>query len=816
MPDPDSCQPDLSRPSYGEADTRAKLIDPALYSLGWSEEHIRREETAGGIEIVEGVARRQSRGRVDYTLRVRVTTPSQPVALAYVEAKAENKPPTEGLQQVKGYAAASKRLNVPFVFSTNGHLFVEYDAFTGQTSPARSITQFPSPEELRRRYERGKGFALDSDAARPLLVPYPGGEATRRYYQDAAIRATLEAVARGRNRVLLSLATGAGKTFIAVNLLKRLTDAGHMRRALFICDRDELRTQALGAFSNIFGSDAAEVFQLPDGKNNARNAKIHIATYQTLDAGSEEARNFYYKHYLERNTFSHIIIDECHRSAWGEWKFILEHNPDAIQIGLTATPRQLILGKQTRSSKPEYLSPVEVDERRIRDNFDYFGEPVYEYTLAQGIEDGYLAPPEIFTFDLFHDGKPEPERTETVKRDDLEGKKLTDSVTGQPLSTAQVKEEYNQTELDERLLMKERIEELSGSLFGQFLAHGSTPEQKTIAFCASDRHADAIATALNGLYQDWCAAHGHEPKAFYAFKCTAKVSGSDLVKDLRGSASSHFIACTVELLSTGVDVPCVRNLAFLQYVRSPIVFYQMLGRGTRINPDTEKLMFRVYDYTDATSLLGQDFKTKYKPTGPGGGPGPTPPPTVPPVLVEGVQILIAPTGRWLTAMLDGRHCRITVEEYRERVAERLVASASTLDEFRHIWVQPPERRSLINDIVLAGFPPRALQVAEESEDCDLYDVLGEVGYGLNRLTKANRAFAFTYKHRPWLEAMPTDTAATVRAIASQFSRGGTESLETPHIFQTPEVRKAGGLEALAVLGDPAFVLMDTKERLFAA
>lgn len=341
----------------------------------------------------------------------------------------------------------------------------------------------------------------------------------------------------------------------------------------------------MGAFSNVFGSDAAEVSQLPDGKNNARNAKIHIATYQTLDTNSTEARNFFFKHYLEKNTFSHIIIDECHRSAWGEWKFILEHNPDAIQIGLTATPRQLILGKQAGTAKPEYADFVSADEKLTRDNFEYFGEPVYEYTLAQGIEDGYLAPPEIFTFDLFHDGKVVPERNQTVKRGDLEGKHLTDSVTGvAAVTTAQVKEEYTQTELDER-------------------------------------------------------------------------------------------------------------------------------------------------------LLGRDFKTKYKPTDPGGGPGPTPPPAAPPVLVEGVQILIAPTGRWLTAMIDGRHSRITVEEYRERVAERLVASASTLDQFRIVWVQPPERRGLINDIVLAGFPPRALQVAEEAEDCDLYDVLGEVGYGLNRMTK---------------------------------------------------------------------------------
>jgi len=803
------------RSFYSEADTRAKLIDPALYRRGWSEEHIRREETAGSIEIVEGVPRRQSKGRVDYTLRVRAHKTAQPVAVAYIEAKAEKKPPTEGLEQGKGYAADSKRLNVPFVYATNGHLFVEYDAFTGLTSPVRPMDQFPTPEELQRRYEAGMGFALDSEVARPLLAPYPGGEATRRYYQDAAIRAALEGVAKNKNRVLLSLATGAGKTFIAVNLLKRILDAGLMRKALFVCDRDELRTQALGAFNHVFGADAAEVFLCSDGRNNAHNARIHVATYQTLDTEpkNRDARNFFFKHYAAKNTFSHIIIDECHRSAWGEWKYILDHNPDAIQIGLTATPRELIVSTKERE---KYNDAITLDEQYIRDNFKYFGDPVYEYTLAQGIEDGYLAPPEIFTFDLFHEGKKKPEREESVKRADLAGKKLTNSVTGEVVTVSQAKEEYAQVELDERLLMKERVEEMCRHLFARLIEHGGTPNQKTIVFCASDRHADAVATELGSLYQHWCTAHQQEPMASYAFKCTAKSDGSELVKHLRLSSSSHFVACTVELLSTGVDVPCVRNLVFFQYVRSPIVFYQMLGRGTRIDTDTEKLMFRVYDYTDATSLLGKKFVSKFKGGSGGGGGGPPPPPPEPPVMVEGVQIMVAPTGRWLTAMIDGIHSRISVEEYRARVAERLVATAANLDQFRQAWVQPQERRGLINEIVLAGFPPRALQMAEQAENCDLYDVLGEVGYGLNRLTKANRAFAFTYKQKSWLDAMPTDAAATVRAIASQFSRGGTESLETPHIFQTPEVRRAGGLDALLALGEPSAVLMETKERLFAA
>jgi type I restriction enzyme R subunit len=800
------------REPYGEADTRAKLIDPKLHAKRWTEEHIFREQTAGGIEVVDGEPRRQSKGRVDYTLRLKVSATAQPVAVAYIEAKAETKPPTQGLQQGKDYAAASKRLNVPFVFSANGHLFVEYDAFTGQTSSPRPLDEFPSAEELRSRYEHGKGFSLDAEAARPLLIPYAGGEATRRYYQDAAIRAVLETTATGKNRALLSLATGAGKTFIAVHLLKRIADAGLLRKALFICDRDELRSQALTAFKNLFGSDAAEVFEEGDGRNHARNAKVHIATYQTLDSQpGEKALNFFFKHYLEKNTFSHIIIDECHRSAWGEWRKFLERNPDAVQIGLTATPRQILLSEK---SKEKFKgTPADADEKILRDNIKYFGEPVYEYTLAQGIEDGYLAPPEIFTFDLFHDQKADAERVEKVRRDEIKGKKLTSSATGQLLAPSQVKEEYPPVEIDERLIMPDRVRAASMHLFDQLLAHGGDPEQKTILFCASDIHADMMADHLGNLYRDWCQAQGREPKAFFAFKCTQKSGGSEHLADLRGSASSHFLACTVELLTTGVDVPCVRNIVFLQYVRSPISFSQMLGRGTRIDLDTGKLMFRVFDYTDATNLLGEDFKVRFKSSG---RRKPPPRPPEPPAVVDGVQIRIEPTGRWLTAMVASRHARITVEEYRERIAERLVSRAANLLDFRGIWIQPPERRGLLDGIVHDGFSPRALQVAEEASDCDLYDVLGEVGYGLNRLRRADRAFAFSYKHRPWLDAMPALTSATIRAITSQFARAGTEALETGEIFNTPEVRRAGGLAALKTFGEPNALLLETKERLFAA
>jgi type I restriction enzyme R subunit len=275
---------------------------------------------------------------MDYVLRVKVNDETQPVAVGLIEAKAEHLPPEHGLEQARRYG---RWHNVPFVFSSNGHQFVEYDTFTGFTSSPRPLSEMPTPAELRQRYEQGKGFRLDDPVAGPLLTRYAGGETERRYYQDAAIRAVFEKLAQCAarsepRRALLSLATGTGKTFIAVQLLRRLADAGQLRRALFVCDRDELRLQALNAFQNAFGANAAQV------KTNEpqKNARILIATYQTLGVDTEEVDSFLTRHYPE-NYFSHIVIDECHRSAWGKWSEVLTRNPDAVQIGLTATPREL-------------------------------------------------------------------------------------------------------------------------------------------------------------------------------------------------------------------------------------------------------------------------------------------------------------------------------------------------------------------------------------------------------------------------------------------------------------------------------------------
>ena len=798
--------------SLSESDTRSKLIDPVLHQRGWTEAHIRREETDGAIEVVGGRGRRRGAGRIDYTLRVIVNPNTQPVAVALIEAKAERLPPGHGLTQAKGYAE-SRRLNVPFVYSSNGHMFVEFDRTTQLTSDPRPLEVFPTPDELRDRYEAAVGFKLDAPEARPLLTKYRDGESARRYYQDAAIRAVLEKIARGEKRALLSLATGSGKTRIAALLLKRIADAGGLRRALFVCDRTELRQQAGGTFHNFFGADAAEV----GSGNPQKNARVLIATYQTLDVDDEEGTTSFLTQNYSENYFSHIVIDECHRSAWGKWRVILDRNPDAVQIGLTATPRQIGSAKNGPDTDED-------DEKILHDNIKYFGEPVYEYDIAQGIEDGYLAACEIERRDIFLDSKPHAEQETGVEKSDLEGKRLTDAITGKEVGLEEARDRYEAMSFDDRLQMPDRVKAMCRDLFDRLLVNGG-PLQKTIIFCTRDSHADDVANEMHNLYVRWCADHAETPATHYAFKCTAAAGAPSGATAFVGTADftlsefktkerDYFIATTVDLLSTGVDVEPLRTVVFFKYVKSPISFYQMIGRGTRIHIPTDKLMFRVFDYTNATRLFGEEFYSKLASKGPGGD-GPQPPPE--PILkVEGFEVRITDAGRYIVTEVDGKTIPVTVEEYRERLAKRLVEEVPSLDDFRQRWITPDQRRELLQVLPDAGRSAVLLRTLEDMADCDLYDVLARVGYGANPKTREERAEAFGYKNADWLHGLPPEAQHTLEALVSQFAKAGTEGLENQYVLQAPEVTRAGGLRALQMLGKAADILRETKRRLFAA
>lgn len=789
-----------------EADTRARLIEPALQVKGWVDDFVRREQSGRRVEIINGKPRQSQAVFVDFLLRVEVNTATHPVAVALLEAKAEHLPPGHGLEQGKGYTKC-KRFNVPFIYSSNGHQFVEYNRHTGLTGRPRPMAEFPSRAELRARYEAKMGFSLDDPAARPLITPYQHGEAGRRYYQDAAIRAVFEKLARCEKsgepkRVLLSLATGAGKTYIAVNVLKRLADAGQMRRALFVCDRDELRGQALTALQNAFGSDAAAVYRKADGTNNAQNARVHIATYQTLDVASEDGTATFLTTFYPPDYFSHIIIDECHRSAWGKWSVVLTRNPNAAQVGLTATPRQLVLKENT----PE----AEADAKITADNIRHFGEPVYEYDLAQGIEDGYLAACEIQKSRVNLDDT-------GITKADILARKPVNALTGQPITAAELDALYAKTAFEDRLLLPDRVLEMCRDLFEYLLATGG-PEQKTIVFCVRDAHADAIAIEMNNLYTAWCEKNGRRRAEPYAFKCTAASGGGDYLPDLRGSSHTHFIAATVELLTTGVDVPALENVAFFRYMKSPISFYQMVGRGTRLNPDTGKLMFRVYDYTDATRLFGEEFFTRPTTS------GPRPKliddrdddedkelPLI--ISVEGFDVHISNAGRFVVTMKDGKAQAVPIEEYKAQLAERLKQEAPTLDSFRAFWIDAKQRQALMLTLVNAGYSPSLVRAVESMSEYDLFDVLAQLAYRHTPRTRRRRFDAFHAQSNTWL--LPQQAATTVIALAAQFARAGIEGLESQELFDVGAVKKAGGLAALKDAGNPADLIRETKARLLA-
>lgn len=784
-----------------EADTRAKLIDPALHARGWTENLIGREETAATVHIIGGQPRRQERGRVDYTLRVEVEAGTQPIAMALIEAKAEHYPPTHGLQQAQLYA---KRLNVPFVYASNGHQYMEHDATSGVTHGPYPLDTFPSPQELRRRYEKWKGFRLDSEAAKPLLRPYAGGDGQRRYYQDAAIRAALEKIAAGGNRVLLTMATGSGKTFVAVNLLQKIAAAGQLRRALFLCDRDELRVQGLAALQREFGSDAAAATT----QNPEKNARVLVATYQTLGVDRDEADASFLTQHYPPNYFSHIIIDEAHRSAWGKWSEVLTRNAAAVQVGLTATPREFADTKDT----PE----TQQDSQISANNIKYFGDPVYDYSIGQGIEDGYLAAMEIIRRDIFLNYYKEPEEITGVRQDDLEGRTIRDSLTGATVPDPTLRDRYEAPSIERALMLPERVAEMCRDLF-EHLRQTGGPEQKTIIFCATDRHADEVAIQLNNRYREWCQAQDKKPVQDYAFKCTA-AAGSEYISEIRGSNSHHFIAVTVDLLTTGVDLPPVANIVFFRYVRSPIAFYQMVGRGTRLHPPTNKLMCRVYDYTDASKLFHEEFKTRFAPKKEEGGTDDeNSRARVQAIVVHGLDVHIADAGIYIMTSNDaGEAVPVTLEQYKEQLAAKLVMDIPALDTFREIWIDQDRRQEMMNRLPDRGKAPYILQRLTDMDDYDLYDVLADIGYGQAPKTRAGRAEAFTYKNQAWLHTMPARTAETIQAIASQFSKGGTKTLESGTIFRTAEVERAGGLKALKDYDDPPKIFSETKKRMFAA
>jgi type I restriction enzyme, R subunit len=804
---------------YNEAETRYQLIDPILRSKGYREWRIKLETPAPVEPTGDKGRRRVGAGRTDYLLCVQTGSMPNPLPIGVIEAKAEAEDPIKGMQQAKGYADCT-RFSVQYVFSTNGHRYAEFDKPNQMPAGPFAMADFLQHDDLTQRYAKDMGIDLAAPESAMLFMADSKAYSKPRYYQDAAIRAAFQKILHSEQngepaRVLLSLATGAGKTVIAANLLWRLHEAGRLTKpALFLCDRDELRVQAYNKLSMAFPKDSVRIVESVRGQNSAQNAKVHIATYQTLGIdeegknGNQDYASFLTEHYPP-NAFSVIVIDECHRSAWGRWSEVLRRNPNAIQIGLTATPRQL---RESKTLNPE-------DAQTTADNQRYFGEAVYEYTLIEAQEDGYLAACEIVSLKPSIDWK-------TFSKAEVVAMKPIDSRTGRQVNEELLRDSYGAEQFDNQLLIPERIASMCADLFQRLCENGG-PEQKVIIFCNRDLHADRVAMQMQRLYAVWCKEHGQTPKDHYAFKCTSD-GGSDLIESMRGSSERCFVACTVDLLGTGVDIERLNAVVFFRHLKSSITFYQMVGRGTRIHEETQKYKFWLYDYTGVTDLFGTDFitaktKPKTKPPKPDGGNdggddegGDEPIPV--PEIMGGKPVLITAQGNFILRRrsVDGemRDIKLPVEEYRKEMIQRVLGEANTIQDFRTLWVETQKRKTLIDHLLADDYSPETVRGLMNMGNYDHFDLFAHYGYKERALMQQERGAAFITNNQAWFANYHPNTAIVLRALGAQFSAGGTEALESELLWEHPNIKAAGGIEALRHAGSPAVVMMDAKLRLF--
>jgi len=538
-----------------EQDTRSKHIDPAILKSGWQESQIRREVffTDGQIIVRGKTVSRGERKRADYILYYKSNIP-----IAIVEAKDESHTISDGIQQALDYA---RILNIPFAFSSNGKGFFEHDRLNTLGTPEREISldDFPSPEELFRRYAQIKDFNEEQKAVVTQDYFDSGLSRPARYYQQNAINKTVEAIVKGKNRLLLVMATGTGKTYTAFQIIYRLWKSRAKKKILFLVDRTALAQQTMQGDFRHFGDVMTKI----EGKNVDPAYEIYIALYQGLTNSSVEEELF---KQFSPNFFDLIIIDECHRGSSnenGRWRKVLEYYSSATQIGLTATP------KETNDISTE----------------EYFGEPIYTYSLKQGIEDGYLAPYKVIRYRFNND-----EFRPTEQTRDEDGNFVEDRI-------------YNESDFDRNIIIDARTQAVADRI-AEFL-RDTDPFQKTIVFCVDTPHAERMRQALVKSLPEYVSKN---------HKYVMRITGNDEIGKLEIENFTNpeetypVIATTSQLLRTGVDTKTAKLIVLDTQINSMTEFKQIIGRGTRVAEAYNKYYFTIMDFRGVTRLFAdEDF-----------------------------------------------------------------------------------------------------------------------------------------------------------------------------------------------------------------
>ena len=571
----------MDKRSLTERDICTKFIMPALKCAGWDEMLQIREEVyfTNGRIIVRG--KLVSRGKAKKADFVLYFKPNIPIAI--IEAKDNNHSVGDGMQQGLEYATT---LGVPFVFASNGDGFVFHDRTGASTQPEVNLglDAFPSPADLWRRYSAWKG--LTGEAEQIVLQDYygdPSGKAPR-YYQVNAVNTAIEAIAKGQDRLLLVMATGTGKTYTAFQIIWRLWKAGHKKRILYLADRNILIDQTMVNDFRPFGgvmaklSTGAKTIERSDGADESltsaidpgrqinKSYEIYLGLYQAI-TGPEERQKLFRE--FSADFFDLIVIDECHRGSAAEdsaWREILEYFSSATQIGLTATPKET-----------KYVS-----------NIAYFGEPIFSYSLKQGIRDGFLAPYKVIKVHIDRDVEGyRPEKGQL----DRDGEGVEDRI-------------YNPKDFDRVLVLDDRTK-LVAKKVTEFLRESGDRFQKGIVFCVDTEHASRMRQALVNENADICAENHR-----YVMRITGNdKEGQDQLGNFIDPESKYpVLVTTSRLLSTGVDAQTCRLIVLDREVGSMTEFKQIIGRGTRVHEDTHKFYFTVIDFRGATShFADKDF-----------------------------------------------------------------------------------------------------------------------------------------------------------------------------------------------------------------
>ena len=766
--------------ALNEADTCRRYIVPKLQAVGWDDEPHRINEqvtfTDGRIIVSGRQGRRRPGKRADYILRYR---PDMPMAV--VEAKPSYATPGQGLQQAKEYAEI---LGLKFAYATNGQGIVEFDYITGLE---REIADFPTPEELWARLVNSE--RLSPESAERLLAPaYHLSGKSPRYYQEIAINRTVQAVLQGRRRILLTMATGTGKTVVAFQICWKLWSSRWNRpgdyrrpRILYLADRNVLVDDPMAKIYAPFG-DAR--WKIEGGVAN-KGREMYFAIYQAI--ARDERRPGLYREYSP-DFFDLIIVDECHRGSAKDdsnWRAILEYFEPAFQVGMTATPRR----------------------QDNADTYRYFGDPIYQYSLRQGIDDGFLAPYRVHRVITTWDAAGwRPSQGEL----DRYGREIPD-------------EEYRTNDFERVVSLKARTEAVARHLT-EFL-NKTGRFDKTIVFCVDQEHADEMRRMLNNLNSDLTRQHSD-----YVCRVTSDEGGIG-----RGHLSNFqdverrtpVILTTSQMLTTGIDAPTVQNVVLVRVINSMTDFKQIIGRGTRVRDDYGKFFFSILDYTGSATRMFADPDFDGDPSieteqhiGEDGEPidtetvvtpeeepeptdevivDPLPPDDGTPVerrkfYFDGGQVEIA---AHLVYELDADGNQLRVVRFTDYTAEKVRTLYRNAAELRDDWADPDHRKNIIDRLGERGIDFDELASVANQPDADPLDLLCHIAFNAPLRTRRERAQRLRSEKKDFFEQYGPEAREILGELLDKYTEHGTAQFVIPEVLEVPPISKRGNVIQIA-------------------